>query len=150
MLVKRSFFFKFRNFQIWKEIRSTPSRPTSATVVWWSPLFCSKTFPLTVLIIVRPLRGSAKNSESSPTDTGWNISHLEFNILMICLPFVGWHGKIRYFSQYCDWLDWQCLLYEIFRLWAEYWIGEIPPLPNIKWPSKLKSSPQYIMIHCVP
>ena len=26
-----------------------------------------------------------------------------------------------------DWSDWQCLLYEIFRLWAEYWIEAISP-----------------------
>ena len=50
--------------------------------------------------------------------------------------------RIRYFSQYFDRPDWQCLLYEIFRLWAEYWIEPIPRRPNIKWPSKLNSSPQ--------
>ena len=50
--------------------------------------------------------------------------------------------RIRYFSQYFDRPDWQCLFYEIFRLWAEYWIEPIPRRPNIKWPSKLNSSPQ--------
>ena len=58
-----------------------------------------------------------------------------------CLLCVSW--RIRYFSQYFDRPDWQCLLYEIFRLWAEYWIERIPRRSNIKWPSKLNSSPQY-------